>query len=1585
MSTQITKENIIEILKNDDLQITDEQISSLLFYLKNYSITSEQDNFYKLLFSRIEESDIREKLADSFDPDHFYELGQKLLTGEESKYIEAYFEIFRSPKILIRCYDDYRWPDLILKLLHKSNYTFPKLFNHRFRKYGHKILFTIMESVSQKDITWYEAGENVSAIGKGLHALLGDNSSSKKIAFLCENSVEMVYFDLACLTNGIVNVMIPANSVPNQIEYILNITKPTAIVVSNQTLLKKVKGIRKNENFPEKIIIFSKPDTWESNYFSIQQVKEIGNNVSDTEISNIINKIQLGDLASVMFTSGTTGHPKGIMFSHQNIVFKRFARAMAIPKIGEQDIFLSYLPLYHTFGRWLEMTGSIFWNARYVFMENPSVEAMVDNMKRIRPSIFISIPKKWYQLYERIGQKADLEHDVDSKIIKAIENVTGGNLKWGLSAAGHLDSDIFLFFQRYGIELMSGFGMTEATGGITMTPPGKYIPNSLGKELPGIQLMLGEDGELLIKGPYVMMGYINPEESEDNFKDGWLHTGDIMQRDSNGFIEIVDRKKEIYKNIKGETIAPQKIENFFAEFEFIKNVFLVGDHRYFNTLLIHPNYESTQVDFKTMESDAIHNYFSSVIVSVNRFLAPFERIVDYRVIDRGFDAGKGELTPKGTYRRLTIEKNFQNIIEPMYRKNYTSLFSDDLEIRIPNWFLRDQGITGNEITIEQNLLYLKNKKWNLIIKKVHNNIQVGDYLFSVYKNYLDFGVILNNPLLWLGNEQLVNFTGENIFKWTRMEDEVDGINFRGLAENNKEKNIIKEQLQTLLYKKENSLFGIHLSAIGLSSKSYDEGKLAVEYLEKVSKEKKSDIALTAIEILKRSYLVSNINIQRLAFCSLVDLLNDNDLLGIARSFIDSDTYFINPEVINSIEKKNLSDAKIQVFTDLTQYYVELKNMRSVPLFSLIEKYGARHPAKFKMLRQCLVRFQLSTDDDKIKKTARNARLNMRAGFREWLGGVQHVAVDTETGAEYSWDDVIIFEEDIQQKEKEKILHAIKNTTLIKEAIFLFSKGIVLQLDGIPPGGVWISLLGKEHGKSVYRVSIQTRFQGSYDFALNINFKLEYKQIVEEIVWLISSGTVYEGKKLVEDFGGFWKEYDMWTEEFIHGNTVGKFLNLVSRQQKEANYIRAQILWPYFIWSGVSAYIDFWQRTGRQLEVADPSIENVIIPLHDYQTGSRIVSIAMRRKHQNVLDMLVNFQKKFVLPTETKYPFLQGENKWKYIFYAFPDTFGVKRGLEILQNCCSKVEDYPGDPFYENLKNELKNFSENIKKDGFIPKKLFFAIRRFHRWYVLNNKATIQARAATLSELFNTYSLHELENTYPETRTLFFVKTVFLNANPELLKSLNNLINDLRNGKISFSDLSLHFTSIQKQIEINEDEMFFLTRLSYPHIRPEDSAEIISLDSGGESKANLVVHCEDFDGNHFNIREPVNPKEIAKLHQLFISNKLQVQFKPEHQYLIAVNDRGYLIGGIYYDKVDKHITHLEKIVVDSYYRKKGVSDLIMKEFFNRNRDMNVDIITTGFFRPEYFYRFGFKIERKYAGLVKDLREMDFDHESILDEN
>ena len=225
-----------------------------------------------------------------------------------------------------------------------------------------------------------------------------------------------------------------------------------------------------------------------------------------------------------------------------------------------------------------------------------------------------------------------------------------------LMQAGYLDPDIFSFFHENNINLLSGYGMTEATGGITMTPPNDYRPDSVGIALPGIKLKIEHDGELCIKGPYVADGYY--KEKNNLFSNGWFHTEDIFKQNDSHYY-IIDRKKDIYKNSRGQTISPQKIENLFQDFDTVKSVFLVGDGKEFNTVLLYPNYDALSNYNTSSDPDKLREVFSSMILSVNSFLAPYERIINYVIINRDFTTGNGEVTQKGSFVRKIILENFK--------------------------------------------------------------------------------------------------------------------------------------------------------------------------------------------------------------------------------------------------------------------------------------------------------------------------------------------------------------------------------------------------------------------------------------------------------------------------------------------------------------------------------------------------------------------------------------------------------------------------------------------------------------------------------------------------------------------------------------------------------------------------------------------------------------------------------------------------------------------------------------------------------------------------------------------------------------
>jgi len=1503
-------------------------------------------------------------------------LGAMAAGSERDALIHLFLELLRQPEFLTRISDTRPFETLILDLLKKSHFTVGALLRQRATLYPQKNLFGVIEGTQIRRYSFLEVRQRVDQLARGLLTLVGRHETNNPaVAFLTDNSLEMALLDLACLSSGIVNVMIPANSVAKQIEFVVRQTQVKVLLVGSRKHFSQVNQVRRQLDSVEHIVMVNETPH-EDGVLSMDDLIQLGMRLSDESLAERRARVRIEDLATIMYTSGTTGEPKGIMFSQLNIVYKRFCRALALPKIGPEDRFLAYLPLYHTFGRYLEMTGALFWAAEYYFMENPALETMVHNMQMVHPTIFISIPKKWIQLYEYISARIDVETDDEALIRQTVETVTGGQLRWGLSAAGYLDPTIFRFFQRNGVELLSGFGMTEATGGITMTRPGQYVENALGVPLPGIEAKLAPDGELLIRGPYVMMGYYGQKESAFT-ADGWFPTGDIMRYLKNGYLEIIDRKKEIYKNIRGETIAPQRIEKFFYDFDYVKQVYLVGDNRPFNTVLIYPNLEGADNPLRNMDEQALHEFFSTVVVTVNNFLAPFERIVDFRLIDRPFSAEYGELTPKGTYKRRVIDRNFADVIEQMYRRSFVEFVWNGWTLRLPNWFLREQGYLTQDIRLSEEGIFVEKEQKTLPLHpESESTVRIGRFVYAVRKHMIDLQVLLSNPLYWLGNQEVVDFTNGQVFQWYRIDRPDAQMEFVRVENSATFPQEVRAELQGYLAEKNPNLQGLHAALLHLQSPHLADAERGFAYLKLFlldSQQPFHDLVKTIIS--HPGYALSDQTAVR-QLLTVLPQLKGRIFGEVFERFLKANTRILTKELIAEIAANKGNDTEA-----LNAIHEIIKNaVRSLPvgqsvkqtaipgLLELLARIGVEHPGQYKRIRQWLVRYQLRKDCKDLSAAAARAKRKMQAGFRKWIGENQQVSIDVETNEEYRWSDVMIFEEEIPADDRQLLLHALAARPVIRETLFLLGGGILAGLYDIPPGGVWISRLHEERDHTVYRVSVQTRFQGGYDFVINLERKKTTPKLHEEMNWLIHACAPARGIKLVEEFGGFWKEFNLWTEEYIPGDSLERYFSKMTRRNDEETRQRLHYLWPMFIWTGISAHVSFWRRTGYRLEIEDKSIANIMIPPHDYMNGVRIFSIRKRKKSRGLSSLILNFVQQFIKPTEQKYPFVKNKDKWYFIFSGVLDAEGPAKGLEHLRELLQTLENRRK---HFHLQRFLREYLREIEEKGFTPRNLYFAIQRYRRWAHLNPEADFSARLFTLNELYETYGLADFESRYPGMRIRFFLETIFEHSDKAMQKKLAEIIKISQENNLSHEDRLKLFSEIRNRFELSEYEEFFLSRLSYPHLQPRDSAGWLKV-SGGLQQNDVVVTLEDYDGLRYHVRKPISPKEISRLHKIFLEANLPVVFKPEHRYLIAVSERGYVIGGLFYRALDEQTVHIEKIVVTSKYRRKGISEGLMNEFFNRMRDAKFRFVTTGFFRPEYFYRFGFSIERKYAGLVKDLQ-------------
>jgi len=1461
------------------------------------------------------------------------------------------------------------WARRILALVEDSDFTFGQLFAQRAANFGEKTLFRVPTDDDDRSVSWRQVAGRVDLIARSLLAV-GADTGDQPLAILSRNSLEMALVDLACLSAGIVNVMVPATSTETDVEFILRHADVGTLVVSGNDQVQKVLNVRDRLPRLGQIIALDSTAAANREIIGFERMLARSSEVAPSTLAERRSAQKIDDLATVMYTSGTTGTPKGICFTHRNIVFKRFARALALPEIGEDDCFLCYLPLFHTFGRFLELTGCIFWGATYCFARDPGVDTLARQMRELGATVLISVPMKWMQLSDLVRQTVDVEAADDEEIQAALRRCVGPGLRWGLSAAGYLDPEIFRFFQRNGVELMSGFGMTEATGGITMTPPGCYRDDSLGPALPGVEIALAEDSELIIRGPYVMRGYLDPPDGAESFDaDGWFHSGDLMEQDDDGFIRIVDRKKEIYKNIHGETIAPQKIENLFRDFESVGRIFLVGDHRQYNTALIYPNPDLDDIDLETLSAEEVETHFRSLVVSANSFLAPYERIIDFAIIDRDFDPDQGELTAKGTFRRKVIERAFAEEISLLYRRRTLTVGGAD--VVVPNWFFQTLGITAQELRVEDDCLVLASHSTALTVRKeAEDAVRIGSALYRPNQRAIDLGHLLSIPRLWLGNSELVDFAPLDPIQRDRRRRRSLSADWLRRVGTHRVNDSERSAIPNLLRRVDVDLMDLHSAAQLLAAEHDDDAVAAVKVLDHLLHLEDSELTDQTLRILRRSVDSTSIMVRRRAFQVLASAELEPYYRQTLARFLDRSADLLDDETVSVLVDRDLTAQQIDAFIAEAECRCELSTDHldpSVPaMCDFLCGYGSTHPSQYRKLRGFFTRAVMIAHGEEARALAADGKKRLAQGFRNWLGAPSRVAVDPETGLEYRWEDVVEFSDEVDSETRERLLEVLRTTPIIREASFLFgSSPRVIHLDDILPGGVWIRLLGSSHGKSVFRLAVRTRVREQLDLALNLNRDLPDEEAREEINWLIVCSETSGAGPLVEIFGGSWPEHDLWTEEFIPGETLDRALNRLARRREDPD--RVEGWWPFAAWAALGAYVDFWNRTGRRLVVADPSPANVIVPMHDYHTGARLVSISSRAPYDSLPTMLRSFHRFFIAPIEADHPELAGLVGWDILFSAVLEIIGEKEGAAQLRAVFESASS-------ENreMAQRLEVFLESVGRRGFLPRRLFFAAKRYRRWERLNADATQRARARTLHEIFVTYDLAELQSAYPEVRARFFRETVFRNAADFLSDGLDALVARLRSGELAPDELSSAVADLRAHLTLGPDEDYFLARLSYPYLRPEDETAFVAAAAGGTQQSEMVVTHEDADGNRYQIRHALRAKEVGRLHRLFVTAKLQVQFRPEHRFLVAISERGSLIGGLSYEEEpEAHTAHMDKVVVAEGFQGRGIAGVLIEELRNRLRTAGYRSLTTGFFRPQFFYRMGFTVERRYAGLFQSL--------------
>ncbi|MFW5952387.1 MAG: AMP-binding protein, partial [Gemmatimonadota bacterium] len=1052
---------------------------------------------------------------------------------------------------------------------------------------------------------------------------------------MAENSLASAAVDLACLFHDIFVSPLSVHTDADTLAWICERLRLDTAVTDTEERLLKLRDARERTGYPARILV-----TDSELADPRRGVEALGPEAAGLGPDEIEARLEarprfgMHDVCTVMFTSGSTGRPKGVAFTQQNLVSKRFARGAALPDVGEDEVLLCYLPLFHTFGRYLELLGSIYWRGTYSFAGNPSTETLLSQLTRVRPTGLISIPLRWKQIFERCvdafgpATRPSRQRDLFAEI-------TGGRLRWGLSAAGYLEPRIFRFFHRHGVRLCSGFGMTEGTGGLTMTPPDDYVEDSVGVPLPGTRIRFGDQGELQIAGPYIAR-YL-PEEAEPGdltvadpgSDDHWLPTGDLFREIERGHLRIVDRIKDIYKNNKGQTIAPRKVEAAFAGVPGIARTFLVGDGRAYNTLLIVPERgEGVMRDLRAREE---RDYFQRLITQANLDLAPYERVVNFALLDRDFTGDEGELTPKGSYQRKRIEENFADTIEELYRSRVQELEWDGLTVVIPRWFYRDLGVLEGAIRARADGLVEAGSGRRLTLARgPGGRVRVGDLEYALADDVLDLGAFVRQPLLWVGNPELTAFgpckvgwdTALAANEQVRLPDrDADALREPALAATPTELHDVDALCQHALYGPEPAaLDAVEGLAWLLQGAGHRVGSLIRRRLEALSNHPLSTLRCRAYEVLVLDEPVP-------------------DYSRFLPAFVESGRTFLCPGSIRAIAGA-VEPRRLQAFRRrMHTYRVQLQwpgddARRRVfdDLFQLLADFARFQPEFYGTVREELASWVLHDDDPALASMAESHFHALADWFEAELN--ERYARHRDPRA---WEGKIEFEEGLGEDERERMRRALVGTTFLQQSILLTHDGDAVELGDIGPGGIWVSRIRSHHAYSRYRLSINTLGGKHYDLQVVTPEGLETAEVLTTLFWYIALRGYPHDAPVLPPFGCCRPELGVFSLGYVSDLTVWERTRQHSSSRDPAARPATEPTWRRLMATGMATILRAWVASGRRIVPGVVGPTNVMVPEPDFREDALLINLIGLRPYDGPVSLVRPLVKNFFRQTAAHYP------------------------------------------------------------------------------------------------------------------------------------------------------------------------------------------------------------------------------------------------------------------------------------------------------------------------------------------------------------
>ena len=566
-----------------------------------------------------------------------------------------------------------------------------ELFSYQVEVQNKKSIFLEwLNPNNKKTYTWEESQKNILKLSRIIKKNIKEGD---RCLLVSENRPEWFISDLAIMLSGGITVPAYTTYTEEDYRYLIEDCEPSLVIVSNNEMLKKLINTINEKNFIKKVITLDDVNKATTNLNLVDKEKYLDFSIilknellEEDKIQN--NNLKRSSPACIIYTSGTGGNPKGVILSHGGILNNLVGACEIMkPLFNSRPVFLTWLPLSHSYEHCVQF-AQIAVGAKVFYAEK--IEKLLENISEAKPTIMTAVPRFYQNLYNKININLKKQTGLKAKLINAtlrlgkkkllnqkmnffekslnlivevlvrkkIKKQFGGNLKAFVSGGGALDKEIGEFLNSVGLPTLQGYGLTETSPVVSCNPIHKIKVETVGPPFKGNQVKIAEDGEILVKGENVMLGYWNKKkETDEVIIDGWLHTGDIGEIDSeDGYLKITDRKKDIIVSAGGDNISPAKIENMITNEPEIDQCMVYGDKKNYLVALIVPSKDFLQ------EKDKIND----VIENINKKLTLLEKIKKIQLIDENFSIENGLMTPTMKVKRKKVTEKYKNQLEKLY-------------------------------------------------------------------------------------------------------------------------------------------------------------------------------------------------------------------------------------------------------------------------------------------------------------------------------------------------------------------------------------------------------------------------------------------------------------------------------------------------------------------------------------------------------------------------------------------------------------------------------------------------------------------------------------------------------------------------------------------------------------------------------------------------------------------------------------------------------------------------------------------------------------------------------------------------------